>query len=155
MALIKLGGRWAVGHHQYAIIDDDMEEVLSRHAWKAKPNGGGNNVYAVRNVLVGGTWVTLRMHRVALGLERSDPRDVDHINHDALDNRRANLRAVTRSENLLNARMVTVIEACTICRATFSREVHASAAHRCRSHPTCPLCQGAATRGHPPERQAA
>lgn len=32
-----------------------------------------------------------------------DPHEIDHINHDRADNRLANLRDVTRSENLKNA----------------------------------------------------
>jgi hypothetical protein len=44
------------------------------------------------------------MHREILGLPDDDPRDVDHINHDKLDNRRANLRIATRSQNMGNMR---------------------------------------------------
>ena len=43
------------------------------------------------------------LYRWILGLD--DPNlDVDHLNHDTLDNRRANLRIVTRSENHQNRR---------------------------------------------------
>jgi hypothetical protein len=40
------------------------------------------------------------MHRLLTGAERG--RDVDHINHDGLDNRRANLRVCSRSQNTAN-----------------------------------------------------
>ena len=44
------------------------------------------------------------MHRLVLGLERTDSRQVDHINHEGLDNRRSNLRIVTSVENKHNVR---------------------------------------------------
>lgn len=44
------------------------------------------------------------LHRVVMGLgpSDSDPRRVDHINRDRLDNRRANLRIVTPGQNAQN-----------------------------------------------------
>jgi hypothetical protein len=44
------------------------------------------------------------MHRRILGLSRGDPLESDHINGDRLDNRRSNLRAVTRAQNNQNVR---------------------------------------------------
>jgi hypothetical protein len=85
MALLRLNGKYAVGEHAFAIVDDDMFDFLSHWRWKAKPNGGRNNVYAVRNEYVNGKCVTVRMHRVVAGLGRDDPRDVDHDNHNALE----------------------------------------------------------------------
>lgn len=101
MKQIPLSGREARGRS--ALVDDCDYERLSQYKWKAKASGGGN-VYAVRNTLVGGKNVTLRMHRVVLGYDGDQ--DVDHINRDSLDNRRANLRVCTRAENLLNSDLV-------------------------------------------------
>jgi hypothetical protein len=42
----------------------------------------------------------IRLHRVLVGA--SEGQDVDHINHDTLDNRRENLRIVNRAENMQN-----------------------------------------------------
>lgn len=42
------------------------------------------------------------LHRLILGLPPSDPRTVDHVNGDPLDNRRENLRVATVAENAQN-----------------------------------------------------
>ena len=47
----------------------------------------------------------IHLHRFVLGLDKgtySDDTIVDHINHNPLDNRKENLRVVTKSENALN-----------------------------------------------------
>jgi hypothetical protein len=58
--------------------------------------------YAVCQFREGNKWRALLMHRVINGA--LDGFDVDHANGDGLDNRRRNLRACTRSENLANRR---------------------------------------------------
>ena len=126
MALIILRGRYAVGGHAFATVDDEDFHRLSAWRWKAKPNGSGTNVYAVRNAMVGGKCVTIRMHREVLGLSRQDTRDVDHINHNPLDNRRVNLRAVTRSMNIKNARTVHWSGHCKHCGVAVQRSMKAT-----------------------------
>ena len=70
-----------------------MPEILS-YLWKINPAG-----YACRYTKAEGT---VRMHRQIMGLGLGDPREVDHVNRDQLDNRRENLRIVTRAQNLQN-----------------------------------------------------
>lgn len=45
---------------------------------------------------------TIDMGRLILGLQKGDKRHTDHINHNALDNRRSNLRAITCQQNQFN-----------------------------------------------------
>jgi hypothetical protein len=123
MARIKLTGKYAVGQYEYALVDDDMLEDLSKWRWKAKPNGSGSGIYAVRNAVVSGKNATIRMHRVVMGMDQTDPLEVDHCNHNTVDNRRANLSRVTRRVNALNYQTLTRTACCKRCEATFTRTV--------------------------------
>lgn len=76
-----------------AIIDDVDYENVSRYHWilhdgYAQSRQGKNTIHMGRLIL-----------NCPVGME------VDHINHDKLDNRRANLRIVTRSQNCANRRL--------------------------------------------------
>ncbi len=86
---------------QFAKVDDEDFERVSRHKWQASSSRGGfratrkeklrahigqgNSIYLHREIMMAGDGVV-----------------VDHINHDALDNRRSNLRICTNAENLRN-----------------------------------------------------
>lgn len=82
-----------------ALVDEADYEWLSQWRWTfaGEPTGGG---YAVRGCDVGGARRTLLMHRAILSPEPG--LQVDHINGDGLDNRRANLRPCTASQNCQN-----------------------------------------------------
>lgn len=102
--LIQLYGKHAVGEHTHAIVDADMVEYLSRWHWKAKWNEAHNNIYAVRNTWVDGIWRMVRMHRAVAGLGVGDSWEPDHLNHNGLDNRRANLVVGSHGANMINLR---------------------------------------------------
>ena len=91
-----------------AMVDDEDAEHLQGRNWFAKRNRQNGSFYAQANdgKLPDGRKVTLLMHRILL--DAPIELDVDHINHDTLDNRRSNLRLATRSENLQNRREITV-----------------------------------------------
>lgn len=83
-----------------AMIDLTDRGLVAHRSWNAMP-ARHHTVYAT-SAARGNT--TEGMHRVIMGLAFGDPRQVDHINHCGLDNRRANLRIVTKGQNQANAR---------------------------------------------------
>lgn len=81
----------------YALVDHD-DAHIAEHSWCLGPGG-----YAVRSIrLPDRRRRHLLLHRAVVGLEVGDPRNVDHINRDRLDCRRANLRIVPRGANQQN-----------------------------------------------------
>lgn len=90
---------------QFAIIDSgDADRVLA-HRWCAM-RAKNRRWYALRHSQSGGKTQTILLHRfimnAAPGLQ------VDHVNLDALDNRRCNLRMATQSQNLCNRQRTRV-----------------------------------------------
>ena len=86
---------------KYAIVDPEDYEQLARYKWYALRNG--REYYAVRNVPAGkDRRKDLRMHQVIMGT--AEGKFIDHINHNGLDNRKANLRIVTKQQNNWNRR---------------------------------------------------
>jgi hypothetical protein len=77
------------------IIDDEDYATLSGMSWHVNTNG-----YVVWRGLKDGVKRTIRMHRLLTNAPEG--MDVDHINGERTDNRKSNLRIVTRSQNLLN-----------------------------------------------------
>lgn len=80
----------------FALIDEEDVSSVSRYRWCLHVDVGGHR-YAVTS-----TRPTLRMHRLIMAATTGE--DVDHINHDGLDNRRSNLRCCLRRENVRHRR---------------------------------------------------
>jgi hypothetical protein len=82
----------------FALVDDADASKVTPYRWRL--DGG----YAVRSVYIpGGRHSSVQMHRVILGLGAWDRvNEVDHQNHNKLDNQRGNLRVVSRSVNQHN-----------------------------------------------------
>jgi hypothetical protein len=76
-----------------ALVDQPDYIDLSRHCWCCTSEG-----YAARYH----KGIYVRMHRVIMGLSPGDGVQVDHINGNRLDNRRANLRVCTHAINNRN-----------------------------------------------------
>ena len=86
-----------------ALVDDEDYEWLSQwKLWYARKSG--RTFYAGRCCMrENGEPYIIHMHRVILGLQPGDG-EVDHINHNGLDNRRSNLRVVSHKVNSRNRR---------------------------------------------------
>jgi len=95
-------------------IDSEDYEKIKQYSWRLHKNHDNRgyrriqNLYAVARRFKGEKPKNILMHRFILGIERESARDserqVDHINHNGLDNRKINLRIVTQSQNNQNRR---------------------------------------------------
>ncbi len=83
-----------------ATIDAADAHLAEGWNWSAVPNG--KTVYAQRCARVDGRQKKYGLHRIITSAP--DGVQVDHINGDGLDNRRANLRLATHAENSRNVR---------------------------------------------------
>jgi hypothetical protein len=79
----------------YALIDRE-DAHLAVYRWHFKTG------YAVRDLRRGSYRWAEYLHRLVLRLPSGDLRQGDHVNGDTLDNRRSNLRVVTRAQNMQN-----------------------------------------------------
>lgn len=84
-----------------AIVDDEDFEFLSQWKWHANASAA-RRTYAMRNSApdADGKRAHIMMHRVVCAVAPGE--EVDHINGNGLDNRRANLRPVTRGQSMWN-----------------------------------------------------
>lgn len=96
---------------EYAIVDPEDYELLVRLRWRATKSR--NTCYAIRSITISGKRSFEMMHRVIMKEELAKiPRHlrkdtlIDHINHNGIDNRKANLRLATRAQNSRNRRPV-------------------------------------------------
>lgn len=80
-----------------AIVDDEDFERLNQYKWCY-------SIYAERGIRKGNRVFHKKMHHLLL--PPKDGFEIDHINGNKLDNRKENLRYVTRSQNMMN-RMVS------------------------------------------------
>jgi hypothetical protein len=89
-----------LGDDEWTIVDADVYYRLGHLKWQIKGNRG-RKFYAVRFAKIGpGRTKLLNLHRVITNAPKGLV--VDHKNCDSLDNRRANLRLATRSQNNQN-----------------------------------------------------
>lgn len=80
-----------INSNEKAICDIEDYGFVSAHRWR-KNNSGYAMTYMNRTGVF--------MHRHIMSCPRGY--EVDHVNHNKFDNRRANLRIVTRKQNALN-----------------------------------------------------
>jgi len=83
---------------QIALIDGCDLETILQYRWCAHFNG--RYWYAYTGICANGKTKLLAMHRLIL--DAPTGMDVDHFDHQTLDNRRINIRLATRSQNNAN-----------------------------------------------------
>jgi hypothetical protein len=96
-----------------AIVDEEDFEKINKFSWCASVQKGRRCVYARTHIsykIIGKRkkFQSVPMHRMILGLMPGDGKIVDHINGNGLDNRRANLRICSHTENVRNAKKTTI-----------------------------------------------
>lgn len=74
-------------------FDKEDFDLIKDYSWGENTDGYIVSIKKNKEVL---------MHRLVLGLERSDGKVVDHINHNVWDNRKSMLRITTTAENVRN-----------------------------------------------------
>lgn len=90
---------------KFALIDDDDYSLVSKYTWcchKFPKKNVSNTYYAATNIRINGKYKTIHMHRLITNVLPG--MEIDHKNHNGLDNRRFNLLICTKSENAFNRR---------------------------------------------------
>jgi hypothetical protein len=87
---------------KYAIVDPEDYERLRKYEWFSRK--GRNSYYANRHGIrkKNGNKSLIQMHRMII--EVPEGKVVDHKNRNGMDNRKANLRPATHSQNMCNKR---------------------------------------------------
>ena len=88
---------------RYAIVDPEDYQRLSKYEWEAR-RARNSPFYAARQDVNPSTrkYTLIFMHREII--EVADGLFADHINHNSVDNRKANLRPATQTQNNRNRR---------------------------------------------------
>lgn len=88
---------------QFAIVDDNMFEYLNQWKWYAfKTTYGG--FMAVRSICGNKDIKSVYMHREIMRFPKG--KDIDHIDHNTLNNQEHNIRVCSRSQNHQNRRKI-------------------------------------------------
>jgi len=92
---------YPLSKNMFTTVDDEDYEYLSKYKWFISKNGSNRGgYYARRFYYKDSKYRSERMHNVIMKPQKG--LELDHINHDTLDNRKQNLRLCTRYENLVN-----------------------------------------------------
>lgn len=90
-ALVALGGKYS---HMSAIIDAEDLERVSRHRWCRSTAPGSRTNYAKTGV----NGKSLYLHRLVMNAAPGT--EINHVDGNGLNNTKANLEFVTRSQNM-------------------------------------------------------
>lgn len=83
-----------------SLVDDEDFEYLNQWKWQVLKKK--YTQYAARTIYINGEQTAILMHRLIM--ELSDKRQIDHIDHNGLNNQKNNLRICTNGQNQMNKR---------------------------------------------------
>jgi len=97
MPVLRFIAIYSKGKEYRCLVDAEDFDLVAKHKWFLHPGG-----YAYASPWNGSrkNRKNIVMHRLIMGFPTK--KDVDHKNRNKLDNRRANLRLATRSQNVIN-----------------------------------------------------
>lgn len=97
-------GYICIGKEQWAMVDADDFDRVNSILWCAHYCESTNSCYAINRKYceIKGARKIIRMHRFVMNCP--DDKFIDHIKHNTLDNRKSQLRVVTKSQNAMNIR---------------------------------------------------
>jgi hypothetical protein len=98
MKEIKLSHQGKNKNKYVTLVDDEDFDFLNQ--WKWFSFKGGKTRYVIRDVLLNGERVKINMHRLIMNTP--DTLEVDHIDHNGLNNQKHNLRNCIHRENCSN-----------------------------------------------------
>lgn len=90
----------ALTRGRVTLVDDDLYDWLNQ--WKWRLVAGVRTSYAARTDCSGGGRLNVIMHRLIM--DAPPNMEVDHIDHNGLNNQKSNLRLCTTSQNQRNKR---------------------------------------------------
>jgi len=82
----------------FTLVDDEDYEVFSHYRWRLNSKG-----YVIRSYSGADKEIIVALHREIM--QPAAKLVVDHIDHNTLNNTRANLRVISQQLNLMNRRM--------------------------------------------------
>jgi hypothetical protein len=86
---------------KYAIVDPEDFDTLNQYKWHIRRSNRSNTYYAARTITISRfNREVVSMHRFIMNAP--DDFEVDHINGNGFDNRKANLRLATGFQNARN-----------------------------------------------------
>ncbi|MFW9874253.1 MAG: AP2 domain-containing protein [Candidatus Thorarchaeota archaeon] len=87
---------------KFALVDDEDFDYLNQWKWHALTKKKPNTIryYACRTIKENGKKKNIYMHRLLMNFPKN--KQVDHSDHDTLNNQKSNLRTCTNAQNSYN-----------------------------------------------------
>ena len=81
------------------LVDDEDYELFKIYTWWLRNDG---SKYAITDIKINGKCKRKSLHRLIMN--EPEGFEIDHIDHNGLNNQKSNLRIVTHQQNMMNKR---------------------------------------------------